>query len=91
MSNQKAVVSFTPPVNDGGDAITGYVVTSTPGGLTGTGAASPITVNGLTNGTAYTFTVHAINGIGNSVESDASNSVTPSATVPDAPTGVTAV
>jgi hypothetical protein len=44
-----------------------------------------ITVSGLTTGTAYTFTVKATNGIGQSAASAASNSVTP-ATVPGAPT-----
>lgn len=74
-----ASVAFTPPGNNGGAAITGYTATSTPGGLTGTGASSPITVSGLSNGTAYTFTVHATNSVGNSAESAASNSVTPAA------------
>ena len=78
-------VSFTAPVSDGGSAITGYTVTSNPGGLTGTGASSPIAVTGLTNGTAYTFTVKATNSVGTSSASSASNSVTP-ATVPGAPT-----
>ena len=36
-----------------------------------------ITVTGLTNGTAYTFTVRATNAIGTGAASDASNSVTP--------------
>ncbi len=44
-----------------------------------------IIVAGLTNGTAYTFTVTATNVIGNSSASAASNSVTP-ASVPNAPT-----
>lgn len=72
-----ASVAFTAPSNVGGGAITGYTVTSNPGGFTGTGATSPVTVSGLTNGTAYTFTVIATNAFGNSVPSAASNSVTP--------------
>lgn len=73
-----AIVSFTPPTNTGGLVVTEYTATSTPGGFTGTGTASPVIVTGLTNGTGYTFTVHATNGLGDSGESAASNSVTPS-------------
>jgi uncharacterized protein (TIGR02145 family) len=83
--NAQATVAFTAPANNGGSAITGYTVTSNPGNITGTGSASPITVTGLTNGTAYTFTVFATNAKGNSSPSSASNSVTPS-TIPGAPT-----
>ena len=75
----QASVTFTAPVSDGGSAITGYTVTSSPAGLTVAGTVSPITVTGLTNGTAYTFTVTATNAIGTSSASSASNSVTPSA------------
>lgn len=81
--NASASVTFTPPGSNGGSAITGYTVTSSPGGFTGTGAASPVVVSGLTNGTAYTFTVHATNAVGNSAESGASNSVTPAAPAMD--------
>ncbi len=91
--NQQATVSFTAPANNGGSAITGYTVTSNPGSIIQSGASSSIVVSGLTNGTAYTFTVVATNAIGNSVPSSASAPVTPaaSATVPDAPTSVSAV
>ena len=75
--NAQATVSFTAPASDGGAAITTYRVTSTPGGITTTGATSPITITGLTNGTGYTFTVAAQNSAGFSAESAASNSVTP--------------
>jgi len=77
-----ASVAFTAPSNIGGGAITGYKVTSSPGGLTGTGTSSPITVSGLTNDTAYTFTVVATNTYGNSPASAASNSATPFASLP---------
>ncbi len=86
----KASVSFVPPESDGGTAITGYTVTSRPGGMTATGATSPITVTGLTNGTAYTFKVTATNDVGTGPASARSNRVTPE-TVPFAPKIGTAV
>jgi len=75
--NASASVTFTAPADVGGGAITGYSVVSTPGGFIGTGASSPITVSGLTNGTAYTFKVFATNAYGPSPLSAASNSATP--------------
>ena len=76
--DQQATVSFTAPSDLGVPAsITGYRVTSSPGGFTATGASSPITVTGLTNNTAYTFTVEAQNAAGYGPASSASNSVTP--------------
>jgi hypothetical protein len=70
-----ASVTFTPTSATNVDA--SYTVISTPGSLTGTGASSPVTVSGLTNGTAYTFQVRANNPGGSSAYSSASNSVTP--------------
>jgi len=75
--NAQASVTFSAPASDGGSAITGYTVTSDPGSFTGTGASSPVTVTGLSNGTAYTFTVTATNANGTGSASAASNSVTP--------------
>jgi uncharacterized protein (TIGR02145 family) len=81
----QASVAFTTPESNGGSSITSYTVTSSPGGFTATASASPIVIAGLTNGTAYTFTVVATNAAGNSMASVASNSITP-ITVPGAPT-----
>jgi trimeric autotransporter adhesin len=75
-----ASVPFTAPASDGGATITSYTATSSPGSVTGTlnqAGSGTITVNGLTSGTAYTFTVTATNAIGTSAASAASNSVTP--------------
>ena len=76
----EATISFTAPSSDGGSPITSYTATSSPGGITGTlsqSGSGSITVTGLTNATAYTFTVTATNAIGTSVASAASNSVIP--------------
>src|SRR5581483_4309845 len=78
-----ATVSWTVP-GDGGLPITGYVVTPYAGGVTALPAVtfrltnSMEVVSGLTNGTAYTFVVAAINGGGTGAPSTPSNSVTPS-------------
>ncbi|MDF2716357.1 MAG: hypothetical protein K0R28_3282 [Paenibacillus sp.] len=74
----QATVTFQAPTDNGGFALTGYEVTASPGNITATGTTSPITVTGLTNGTAYTFTVKAINRLGGSAASEPSNAVTPS-------------
>ena len=76
----QATVSFTAPSSDGGSAITSYTATSSPGGITGTlsqSGSGSIIVSGLTNGTAYTFTVTATNTLGTSAASAVSNSVVP--------------
>ncbi|MFM7462449.1 MAG: fibronectin type III domain-containing protein, partial [Burkholderiales bacterium] len=80
--NTSASVAFTAPASDGGSPITSYTATSSPGSFTGTCTApcTSITVTGLTNGTAYTFTVTATNALGQGTASAASNSVTPKAT-----------
>jgi hypothetical protein len=90
--NGQATVSFVPPASNGGADITGYVVTSFPGNTSASGASSPITVTGLTNGVSYTFTVKAVNEAGSGPASAESNEVTPGApvVVPGAPTGATA-
>jgi hypothetical protein len=101
-SSTSASVAFTAPSDVGGSVITRYVVQSTPGSISATGASSPIVVSGLTAATAYTFRATALNKFGPSPASAASNSVTPPVpgqqayTTPGtyswvAPTGVTSV
>ena len=91
----RCTISFTAP-NNGGSPITKFTAVSSPGGIvtdfvsaiTSTGTGRGI-VQGLTNGTAYTFTLTATNTIGTGPTSVASNSVTPSG-LPIAPTTITA-
>ena len=72
-----ASVAFTPAVTGG--TATSFAATSSPGNITATGASSPITVTGLTIGTAYTFTVTGSNSTGTGPASSSSSSFTPAA------------
>jgi hypothetical protein len=88
-------LSWTAPDSDGGGSITGYQITPYIGStaqtpiVTSTAATSRV-VSALTNGTAYTFTVAAINSAGTGAPSSPSGSVTPAAAeLPGAPTAVT--
>ena len=71
------------------DAITGYRVTSSPGGFTCTTKDLSCTVDGLINGQPYTFRVTAASSGGDSAPSESSVAVTP-AGVPMAPRAVQA-
>ena len=76
--------------NSPGSRITGYVITLSPGGLSQNVTEPKATFTGLTNGTAYTATVRAVNAQGASQESAASQPVTPYGK-PGPPTNLTAV
>jgi hypothetical protein len=77
----QATVTFVAPSFAGIPAgITGYLATSSPGGFTATGASSPLTVTGLSNGTSYTFGVQATNSIGYG-PAGTSGSVSPAAPI----------
>lgn len=85
----QVTVTWTDPASNGNSVITSYKVTSaTVNGVANTtfsatvsgATATSATVTGLTDGTAYTFTVHATNAIGSSAESSPTSAVTPVAT-----------
>lgn len=61
----QVVLSWTAPLTDGGSDITSYQVSGDGGAIwTDVGLGTSHTFTGLTNGTAYTFIVRAVNGAG---------------------------
>lgn len=85
IDDQASTVSFTPPGNNGGSVITSYTVVTEAGGFSVSGASSPITVTGLTNGVAYTFKVKATNAYGDSAWSGTVVATPRVPSVPSAP------
>ncbi|TFB75478.1 hypothetical protein E3O06_05130 [Cryobacterium glaciale] len=88
--NTSATVNWTRPAG----VVDSFTVTASTGGVVVrtiplvSGTAGSAVISGLANGTPYTFTVTAVNIIGPSLPSAASNTVTPAVpvTVPGAPT-----
>jgi hypothetical protein len=69
--NGTATLRWTAPIDNGGAAITDYVIQYKPSTgsrwtvvADGTSTATSATVTGLTNGTSYVFQVAAVNGAG---------------------------
>ena len=73
-SLSSVTVGFTPPVDDGGAAISRYQVMVMPAvsGSPFTGTSAPIAVSGLSPASTYTFQVAAINEVGVGAASAAS-------------------
>jgi hypothetical protein len=78
--HSSATVAWGVPFNDGGSPIISYTVTpfgaAAPPAVTVPAPVTSITVNGLTNGASYTFTVSAANAVGTGPGSG-SNTVIP--------------
>jgi titin len=89
--NAAATVSWTAPLANG-SPISSYVVTPYIAGVaqspqtTFMSTATTYTLSGLSNGTAYTFTVAGVNSLGEGTQSAATTPVTVGA--PGAPTGL---
>jgi hypothetical protein len=68
--NNQVALTWAAPSSNGGSAITGYTVTSSPSVTAPASCTNTVnlscTFTGLTNGTAYTFGIRAINAAGNS-------------------------
>ncbi len=87
-ATHQALVSWSPPANEGGSLITAYTVTPYLGSNPQTPIEVPestnsVIVKGLTNGSNYTFAVTATNAVGVSAPSNPSSSVTPQDTILD--------
>lgn len=75
-------VTFTPPANNGGAAITSYTVSIYKASDNSfirslSGSSSPVVITGLTNGVAIYVKVAATNSVNTGAQSAASNTVTP--------------
>ena len=90
-NNESAQIAFTPGASNG-STIMNYEYQLGSGAWTAlspSDVTSPVTISGLTNSTAYTVTLRAVNAVGNSSPS-ASVSVTPMPLPPSAPAITTA-
>ncbi|TDR46722.1 fibronectin type III domain protein [Tahibacter aquaticus] len=62
--DSSAQLNFTAPADNGGASVSSYRADCTPGTHNSSGAASPLTVAGLSNGETYTCIVVATNAVG---------------------------
>jgi hypothetical protein len=79
VADKSAIVSFDPPTNQRTAQITSYIIKVTQTGVEKSVTTSPAVVTGLTNGSAYSFSVRAKNAVGISTEA------TTNAVIPQAP------
>jgi hypothetical protein len=85
-ATRQAQISWSAPQSDGDAALTTYIVTPYIGttaqpSTTVSAASTSATITDLTDGSAYTFKVQAVNSVGTGPASTASNATTPQATL----------
>jgi len=79
VADRSAIISFDPPTNQRTAQITSYIIRVTQTGVEKSVTTSPAVITGLTNGSAYSFSVRAKNAVGISTEA------TTNAVIPQAP------
>jgi trypsin len=67
--NGVLAVSWQPPLRDGGTPITGYRVSTQPGGVQCEGVSTRCVIRGLKSNRRYAVTVTAVNAVGESAPS----------------------
>lgn len=85
---KKVTLTWTAPTNTGGLALSSYKITATGISTTAADSATTKVIEGLSDGTTYSFKIIAVNANGESASGDFADAKT--ADVPDAPTNVTA-
>lgn len=86
--NGQVALRWKPPSDDGGDPILRYLATASPGLATCSTEAPACVIDGLENGKQYTFTVKAVNKVGESLPSAESSPVRPGPGIPLPPRNV---
>src|SRR2546426_734387 len=97
VSSSQINLSWAPPSDNGGSAITGYKIERSGDGGTSWstlvantgGTTTTYTDTGLAHGTTYTYRVSSINSVGTSTSSSITSATT-LAVVPSSPTGLAA-
>ncbi|MEI6249813.1 MAG: fibronectin [Actinomycetes bacterium] len=71
VGDRSVLISFDPPVDARITQVSGYEITTMPGATLTKIESSPLTIPNLKVGTAYTFSIRAVNPLGSSVAATA--------------------